>query len=69
MKIINFSKNFGKESAMFAGLKEANGRYVAIIDADLQQNPKYLLDMKKILDEHLEYDEVAAYQEKRKENF
>lgn len=69
MKIINFSKNFGKESAMFAGLKEANGRYVAIIDADLQQNPKYLLDMKKILDEHLEYDEVAAYQEKRKEKF
>lgn len=67
MKIINFSKNFGKESAMFAGLKEANGRYVAIIDADLQQNPKYLLDMKKILDEHSEYDEVAAYQEKRKE--
>ena len=67
MKIINFSKNFGKESAMLSGLKEAKGNYIAIIDADLQQDPKYLIDMKKILDEHSEYDEVAAYQEKRKE--
>lgn len=39
IKVIDFSRNFGKESAMYAGLKNADGDYVAIIDADLQQPP------------------------------
>ena len=69
IKCINFSRNFGKESAMLAGLenvrKDAN--YISIIDADLQQNPKYLLKMYKYLNENKEIDEVACYQKKRKE--
>ena len=65
---INFSRNFGKEAAMLAGIKEATGDYIAIIDADLQQNPKYINEMTKILKDNPEYDCVACYQEKRIEN-
>ena len=68
IKALSFSRNFGKEAAMYAGLKEATGEYVCIIDADLQQKPSIILDMIKILDKEKEYDCVCAYQEKRKEN-
>lgn len=68
VKIVNFSRNFGKESAMYAGLRESEGDYVTIIDADLQQKPSIALDMVKMLDEEPEYDCVAAYQENRKES-
>ncbi len=67
IQIINFSRNFGKEAAMYAGLKEATGELVAIIDADLQQNPEYILKMMDILNREKECDSVAAYQAKRKE--
>lgn len=65
--ILSFSRNFGKEAALLAGLSHATGDYVAIIDADLQQNPKYIGDMLEILSQKPEYDCVAAYQESRKE--
>ncbi len=68
VKIVNFSRNFGKESAMYAGLRESEGDYVTIIDADLQQKPSIALDMVRMLDEEPEYDCVAAYQENRKES-
>ena len=68
VKIVNFSRNFGKESAMYAGLKESEGDYVAVIDADLQQKPSIVLDMVKTLDAEPEYDCVAAYQDERKES-
>lgn len=68
IKVISFSRNFGKESAMYAGLKAACGEYITIIDADLQQPPSVAVQMGRILDEHPEYDIVAAYQEERKEN-
>jgi glycosyltransferase involved in cell wall biosynthesis len=68
VKIVNFSRNFGKESAMYAGLKESEGDYVTIIDADLQQRPSIALDMVKMLDDESEYDCVAAYQDERKES-
>lgn len=68
VKIVNFSRNFGKESAMYAGLKESEGDYVTIIDADLQQRPSIALDMVNMLDNEPEYDCVAAYQEERKES-
>lgn len=68
VKIINFSRNFGKESAMYAGLKESEGDYVTIIDADLQQRPSIALDMVKMLDSEPEYDCIAAYQDERKES-
>lgn len=69
VKIINFSRNFGKEAGIYAGLQNACGKYVSIIDADLQQNPKYVLKMVEILDKNDDIDSVVAYQEKRKEGF
>lgn len=37
MKIISFSRNFGKEAGLYAGLQHADGEYISLIDADLQQ--------------------------------
>jgi glycosyltransferase involved in cell wall biosynthesis len=67
VKIINFSKNFGKEPAMYAGLENATGDYIAIIDADMQQDPAILLKMYDFLEQNKNYDSVAAYQETRSE--
>ncbi len=67
IRLVNLSRNFGKESAMYAGLREATGEYVTLIDADLQQHPRYVQEMADFLDAHPEYDAVAAYQEKRRE--
>lgn len=64
---IDFSRNFGKEAAMHAGLKNATGNFISIIDADMQQHPKYILEMLEFLNKHEEYDSVACFQEKRKE--
>lgn len=68
MLIVNFSRNFGKEAAMYAGLNHAKGEYVVIIDADLQQPVSVAREMYEFLEEHLEYDAVAAYQQERKES-
>lgn len=64
-RIINLSRNFGKEAAMYAGLKESKGDYVVIMDTDLQDPPKLLPEMYKILKED-EYDSVATYRVSRK---
>lgn len=66
--VVSFSRNFGKESAIYAGLKNSVGDYVSIIDADLQQRPEVVLEMMEILTNNSDLDCVAAYQEKRKEN-
>ncbi|MBQ3142196.1 MAG: glycosyltransferase family 2 protein [Bacilli bacterium] len=66
VKIISFSRNFGKEAAIYAGLKASSGKYTVIIDADLQQNPKYILEMEEILDKESEYDEVCMFQKQTK---
>ena len=66
---ISFSRNFGKESAIYAGLKKSSGKYTCIIDADLQQNPKYVVEMYNYILNNTEYDSVCCYQEKRKEGF
>lgn len=42
---ISFSRNFGKEAAMYAGLQNSSGDYVCIIDADLQHPPKMIIQM------------------------
>ncbi len=68
VKVINFSRNFGKEAALLAGFQKSIGDYVSIIDADLQQNPKYLVEMIEFLENNQEYDMVAAYQQIRKES-
>lgn len=67
LTIIDFSRNFGKEAGLYAGLSHAKGDYVVIIDADLQQPIEVAKEMVDFLEEHPEYDEVAAYQEERKE--
>lgn len=67
IKVVNFSRNFGKEAALLAGLQNAEGEYTAIIDADLQQNPKYIMEMLDIIKKNPEYDGVAAYQRERNE--
>ncbi|MFM1581052.1 glycosyltransferase family 2 protein [Helcococcus bovis] len=64
---INFSRNFGKESAILAGLKNASGDYISLIDADMQQHPKYVNEMVEILENNEDLDLVSAYQKKRKE--
>ncbi len=65
VKYISFSRNFGKESAMYAGLKEATGDYVAIMDADLQDPPALLPEMFDTLEKG-EYDCVATRRVTRK---
>lgn len=55
----SFSRNFGKEAAMYAGFVNATGDYVAVMDADLQDPPALLPQMVKIL-ESGEYDSVAT---------
>ena len=67
VKVVVFSRNFGKESAIYAGIQNASGDYISLIDADLQQRPELVRDMVKILDENPEYDVVAAYQDRRSE--
>ncbi len=67
VKVVSFSRNFGKEAGIYAGLTHAAGEYITFIDADLQQRPEIARDMVKILDEQPEYDIVAAYQDRRGE--
>ena len=67
VKVVSFSRNFGKEAAIFAGMGQASGQYISLIDADLQQRPELVRDMVSILDEKPEYDVVAAYQDRRNE--
>lgn len=62
---ISFSRNFGKEAAMYAGLCNATGDYVAIMDADLQDPPSLLPEMVTYL-ESGEYDSVATRRVNRK---
>ena len=67
VKIVSFSRNFGKEAGIYAGLQHASGDYVSLIDADLQQRPEIVRDMVQMLEEQPEYDIVAAYQDRRSE--
>lgn len=59
IKYISFSRNFGKEAAMYAGLKHAQGDYVVFMTADLQDPPSLLPDMYKVVAED-GYDSAAT---------
>lgn len=59
VEYISFARNFGKESAMYAGFCNAKGDYVAVMDADLQDPPSLLPEMMAIL-ESGKYDSVAT---------
>lgn len=65
VKYISFSRNFGKESAMYAGFCNASGDFVAVLDADMQDPPSLLPKMLEIL-ESGEYDSVATRRQDRK---
>ena len=65
VKYISFSRNFGKESAIYAGLENATGDYVTIMDADLQDPPSLLNDMYKAVTEE-NYDAVGTRRVNRK---
>ena len=68
VQVLTFSRNFGKESAIYAGLSNAKGDMVCIIDADLQQRPEVVLEMLEEIEKDETLDCVAAYQENRKES-
>ena len=67
VKVISFSRNFGKEAGLYAGLEHTAGEYIALIDADLQQRPEIVRNMVEILDNNPDTDVVAAYQDRRGE--
>lgn len=67
VRYISFSRNFGKESAMLAGLRAATGDYSALLDADLQDPPSLLPEMLDFLESNQsEYDIVATRRSNRK---
>lgn len=64
VKIISFSRNFGKEAGIHAGLSNSIGDLVVVMDADMQHPPEMLLDMLKYIEEG--YDIVATRRKNRK---
>ncbi len=65
IRYVSFSRNFGKEAAIYAGLKNATGDFVAIMDADLQDPPSLLPEMYQAVKEE-GYDSVATRRVTRK---
>ena len=66
IQVLTFSRNFGKEAAIYAGLSNAKGDMVCIIDADLQQRPEVVLEMLGEIEKDNSLDCVAAYQENKR---
>lgn len=60
VRYVSFSRNFGKEAGMFAGLEATTGDYVAIMDADMQDPPKMIIEMYESIKKE-NYDCVALY--------
>lgn len=65
VRFISFSRNFGKEAAMYAGLESTTGDYITLMDADLQDPPAMLPKMFKIIKEE-DYDQVGTRRVTRK---
>ena len=64
IKIISFSRNFGKESAIYAGLSNSTGELIVLMDSDLQHPPKTILEMLEEINNG--YDVVATKRINRK---
>ena len=65
VKYLSFSRNFGKEAAMYAGLEHAKGDYAAVMDADLQDPPALLAEMYRAVTQE-GYDSAATRRVTRK---
>lgn len=65
VKYISFSRNFGKESAIYAGLENSTGDFVTLMDADLQDPPSLLMEMYKSVTQE-DYDAVGTRRTNRK---
>ena len=65
VKYLSFSRNFGKEAAMMAGLENVTGDYITLMDADLQDPPAMLPEMYRIIKEE-DYDQVGTRRVTRK---
>lgn len=68
-KVISFTRNFGKEAAVYAGLAQCEGEYISLLDADLQQRPSIIREMLSLLEQNPGLDMVAAVQTVRRESF
>ena len=68
IQVIHFSRNFGKEAAIYAGMSNAKGDYLCLIDADLQQRPEVVLKMLEEIEADSSVDCVTAFQEDRSES-
>lgn len=64
VKLISFSRNFGKESAIYAGLSNSIGEFVVLMDSDLQHPPEIILEMLQGIENG--YDVVATKRINRK---
>ena len=64
VRLVSFSRNFGKEAAMYAGLQNASGNYCVIMDADLQHPPELLKEMYRVVKTE-GYDCCAGLREDR----
>lgn len=64
VKLVSFSRNFGKEAAIYAGFSKSKGDYVVMMDADLQDPPSLLPEMFQYIEEG--YDSVATRRVSRK---
>ena len=65
INIISFSRNFGKEAGIYAGLSASNGDFAVIMDADLQNEPKVIIEMLKYIEEG--YDTVTTIRNRKNE--
>ncbi len=65
VRFISFSRNFGKEAAMYAGLENVTGDYITLMDADLQDPPAMLPEMYRLIKEE-DYDSVGTRRVTRK---
>ena len=66
VRYISFSRNFGKESGIYAGLSNCKGDLAVLLDADLQHDPKYIPEMIKYIEEG--YDTVTTLRNRKGES-